>query len=491
MMKVLVVDDDDQMRRAMEVCLAREEYDVVSAINGKSALSLIDNDHFQAIVTDERMPEMGGLALLRALKERGEHPPVIMITAYGTINQAVEAMQNGATDFLMKPFAPEELVRVVKRAIDSGPVDLSIKENKNRVSRPIITNDPMMIRILEICEAVARSDATVLIQGESGTGKELVARLIHSASNRSTQPFIAVNCAALPESLLESELFGHEKGAFTGAQSRKIGKFELAHGGTILLDEISEMDIVLQAKLLRVLQEREIDRVGGRDPVSIDVRVLATTNRNLEGMVNDGRFRPDLFYRLNVIPITIPALRSREGDIRLLVQHFIRKYLGSHVSPITQNVLNALEAYPWPGNVRELQNAVERAAILARGGAITPEHFLLQSQFIQSERESNQQKSQSVFSASPLRSIIEREHINSDAHFDFNIGGQSQVLRTGASNSSVIEIKPGMTVHDMEQQLILATLRATGNNRTQAAKLLGISIRTLRNKLHEYRSDAD
>jgi two-component system response regulator FlrC len=379
----------------------------------------------------------------------------------------------------------------VKRAIDSGPVDLSIKENKNRVSRPIITNDPMMIRILEICEAVARSDATVLIQGESGTGKELVARLIHSASNRSTQPFIAVNCAALPESLLESELFGHEKGAFTGAQSRKIGKFELAHGGTILLDEISEMDIVLQAKLLRVLQEREIDRVGGRDPVSIDVRVLATTNRNLEGMVNDGRFRPDLFYRLNVIPITIPALRSREGDIRLLVQHFIRKYLGSHVSPITQNVLNALEAYPWPGNVRELQNAVERAAILARGGAITPEHFLLQSQFIQSERESNQQKSQSVFSASPLRSIIEREHINSDAHFDFNIGGQSQVLRTGASNSSVIEIKPGMTVHDMEQQLILATLRATGNNRTQAAKLLGISIRTLRNKLHEYRSDAD
>jgi len=487
MMKVLVVDDDDQMRRAMEVCLAREAYEVVSATNGKIALPLIEAGNFNAIVTDERMPEMGGLALLRALKERGEYPPVIIITAYGTIHQAVEAMQNGATDFLMKPFAPEDLVRVVRRAIDNGSVEPVAKEGKNRISRPIITNDPMMIRILEICEAVARSDATVLIQGESGTGKELVARLIHSASNRSPQPFIAVNCAALPESLLESELFGHEKGAFTGAQARKIGKFELAHGGTILLDEISEMDIVLQAKLLRVLQEREVDRVGGKDPVSIDVRVLATTNRNLESMVNDGRFRPDLFYRLNVIPITIPALRNREGDIRLLVQHFIRKYLGSHVTPITQEVLHALESYPWPGNVRELQNAVERAAILARGGAITPEHFLLQSQLLQSGKDTNQAKRQSAFSASPLRSSIEKESVTLSSNSEVNLEGRGSVIRTAASSAKVVEIKAGMTVHEMEQQLILATLNATGNNRTQAAKLLGISIRTLRNKLHEYK----
>ena len=270
-----------------------------------------------------------------------------------------------------------------------------------------------------------------------------------STSPRALGPFVALNCAAIPETLLESELFGHEKGAFTGAQSRKIGKFELAHGGTILLDEISEMELALQAKLLRVLQEREIDRVGGKEPISIDVRVLATTNRNLADYVAEGKFRADLYYRLNVIPLTLPALRERKSDIKLLVEHFMRQYLGEGVPLLTPPVLEALMAHPWPGNIRELQNAVERAAILSQGRAPQETDFLL---------------------GNSLAARVEK----------------TVVADSGSSHGELI-IRSGMTVHEMEKKLIFETLRSTGNNRTQAAELLGISIRTLRNKLNEYR----
>jgi two-component system response regulator FlrC len=412
------------------------------------------------------MPEMGGQELLAAMQKREIGIPFVMITAYGTINQAVEAMQLGAADFITKPFSGDELERVVERVLSPESKAFRAKGKRSAKGRPIVTNDAMMIRVLEVAEAVARSDATVLVQGESGTGKELIARLIHSASPRAQQPFVAVNCAALPDSLLESELFGHEKGAFTGAQNRKIGKFELAHGGTILLDEISEMELGLQAKLLRVLQEREVDRVGGRDPIAIDVRVVATTNRNLEQHVQAGHFRADLYYRLNVIPLTLPPLRQRPGDIKLLASHFMRQYLGDKSPGLPDQILQALQSYGWPGNVRELQNAVERAAILSGGGTPREADFLLSSPGVPATPSSGEGRK-------PLAASIEREVIPA-----------SEV-----PSAEALQIRSGLTVQEMERALILETLRSTNHNRTQAAKLLGISIRTLRNKLHEYRVD--
>ncbi len=453
--RILVAEDDLQMQVAIQASLSRANYDVAVVGDGQAALDYLEHETCDLIISDQRMPAMSGIELLSAVHKRDLGIPVVMITAHGTITQAVEAMQLGAADFITKPFSVEDLVRVVERVLSPDVRAFRGRSGKRRQSRPIISNDPLMIRILEVCEAVARSDATVLIQGESGTGKELIARLIHAASPRANQPFVAVNCAALPQTLLESELFGHEKGAFTGAQSRKLGKFELAHGGTILLDEISEMDLVLQAKLLRVLQEREVDRVGGRDPVSIDVRVLATTNRNLEEAVHRNSFRSDLYYRLNVIPITLPPLRERKGDIGLLARHFMHQTLGDGAPSISSDVLRALEAYRWPGNVRELQNAVERAAILAGGGSPREADFLLSGH------------SDEIIKAPRLVGLTEQIEVSRD--------------ETGLS------IRSGVTVHEMEKALILETLKSTNQNRTEAAKLLGISIRTLRNKLHEYR----
>jgi two-component system response regulator FlrC len=411
-----------------------------------------------------------------------------MVTAYGTVTRAVEAMQAGAADFITKPFNADELLRVVERVIALSQEQkntLAALPQKNSSTKPIITNNPVMIRLLEVAEAVARSDATVLLQGESGTGKELVARFIHSSSLRCQMPFVAVNCAALPDTLLESELFGHEKGSFTGAQQRKLGKFEMAHGGTILLDEISEMALTLQAKLLRVLQEREVDRVGGRDPVSIDVRVIATTNRNLEESVAKGEFRADLFYRLNVIPLTIPPLRARRSDVELLVKHFMRRYLGNQAPLLSQSVLASLVEYNWPGNVRELQNAVERAAILSRGEAPSESDFLLENNRI--ERNYTAASHSLEERAAPqLSRLIEKSH--SDNQIEAATPERNESFNKTEALIQPRVIRSGLTVAEMEKILILETLKSTSYNRSQAAKLLGISIRTLRNKLHEYRA---
>lgn len=471
--RILIADDDTQMQIALVASLERAGYHVTAVSDGRSALERAEHEAFDLIITDQCMPEMTGQELMQGLSRLEIQVPVVMITAYGTVTQAVEAMQAGAADFIAKPFSVEELLRIVERCLSTDTQVFRTEEKKKGASgRPIITRDPVMIRVLEVAEAVARSEATVLIQGESGTGKELIARLLHSASPRAQQPFVAVNCAALPENLLESELFGHEKGAFTGAQQRKIGKFELAHGGTILLDEISEMDLLLQAKLLRVLQEREVDRVGGREPIAIDVRVVATTNRNLESCVAEGKFRADLYYRLNVIPVTVPPLRQRRGDVPLLVQHFMHKYLGDDAPSLSAEATAALEAHPWPGNIRELQNAVERAAILSRGQAPRTADFMLgataglevtsQGGRIVTNAQSDAETVPSVVAVSPGIQLAPREE------------------------DSTLRIRSGMSVAEVERSLIFETLKATHHNRTQAAKLLGISIRTLRNKLHEY-----
>ncbi len=466
--RILVADDDPQMQLAIKSTLARAGYDVVVAPDGRQALDHLEQDTFDLVISDQRMPEMTGQELLAAMQQREMSTPCVMITAHGTINQAVEAMQLGAADFITKPFAAQDLERVVERVLSPDNKEFRAKAKKSRKGRPIITNHPLMIRVLEVAEAVAKSDATVLLQGESGTGKELVARLVHQASPRAGQPFVAVNCAALPATLLESELFGHEKGAFTGAQNRKIGKFELAHGGTILLDEISEMDIALQAKLLRVLQEREVDRVGGSSPIQIDVRVVATTNRNLEEAVRAGQFRADLYYRLNVIPLMLPPLRERRSDVKLLAEHFMRQVLGEDVPKLSPDVLSALERYSWPGNVRELQNAVERAGILSRGAEPQERDFLLSAGAAQ---------------AAPAAVVMETMPMPLSSEIE-TLPAASMPADEG------LRIKSGMTVESMEKTLIIETLKATNHNRSQAAKLLGISIRTLRNKLNDYKMDA-
>jgi DNA-binding NtrC family response regulator len=450
---ILVVDDEPDMREALSAALRREGLCISTAANGIEALEKVQEQAFDLVITDVRMPRMGGLALLQELKRTFPALPVIMMTGYGRIEDAVEAMKAGAFDYLLKPFSLEDLKAVVTKALAPSPTsaraavefarheDQGYLETGGNLERPIVTTDPRLLQVLELAREAASSRATVLIQGESGTGKEVLARYIHSNSPRSTQPFVAVNCAAIPEGLLESELFGHEKGAFTGAITKQIGKFEWAHRGTILLDEISEMPLPLQAKLLRVLQEHEIERVGARKPVPVDLRIIATTNRRLKDHTAAGKFREDLYYRLNVIPLNIPPLRERKGDIPLLIEHFIHKHGrgGNQPQPrMSQDTIQHFLQYDWPGNIRELENMVERWLVLYQGGFLTASHLFLNE----------------GAAALPPASLG----------------------------------KPSMSVREMERALIMETLQAMNGNRTQAAKVLGISLRTLRNKLREYQT---
>lgn len=441
---VLVVDDEPSMRLALTESLRRNGYAVVQATNGQEAIDRIATSKPWLVLTDLKMPRSGGLDVVKEVKRRCPSTHVVVMTAYGTVETAVEAMKCGAIDYLLKPFATEHLEQVLIQleAESNGGPDVSAVLTS---SRPMLGEDPAMAKVLALAEGVAMSQATVLVQGESGTGKELLARFIHSRSPRGHRPFIAVNCAALPDGLLESELFGHERGAFTGALVRKIGKFEMAHNGTILLDEISEMNLGLQAKLLRVLQEREVDRIGGREPVQVNIRVLATTNRSLRQEVEQGRFREDLYYRLNVFPITLPPLRERPSDIPVLARHFVRATAarnGLAVPPLSDAALAVLLRRQWKGNVRELENAVERAVLLAGGEGIEPQHVTME---------------EPVMAGSP------------------SVPSNTTAPSTAGS------------LWEMERDLIMQTLDRVKGNRTHAAKALGISIRTLRNKLREYR----
>jgi DNA-binding NtrC family response regulator len=439
--ELLVVDDEPQMLIAINETLRRSGYSITTAGSGMEALRRLKEKYYQLVITDMRMPEVSGLDLLRKVKTLTPHTPVILLTAYGTIQNAVDAMREGAYDYLLKPFSSESLENIVRRALDSAP-----KRNE-KSSHAIITQDPKFSRTLEQASQAAVSTATVLIESESGTGKELLARMIHLKSPRSSGPFIAVNCAALPENLLESELFGFEKGAFTGANVSKPGKFELANKGTLLLDEIGEMAPILQAKLLRVLQEKEVDRIGGKDPVEIDVRVIATTNRDLQTLVRNEEFREDLYYRLNVVRLTIPPLCDRHGDIPLLADFFCKRYgksLGRQGIGISAEAMDSLLRHDWPGNVRELENKILRAVTLCVGSVIGPEDLF--------------------FSEAPHSAPVEIAN----------------------SRQPELGFTAGVTMREMERQLICRTLEDMGGNRTRAAKCLGISLRTLRNKLNEF-----
>lgn len=376
--RILVVDDDPSMRTALMESVRRLGYDVQGAVDGADALERVGRFRPWLVLTDLKMPRMTGLELIKELKARAPQAAIVLMTAYGTVETAVEAMKHGASEYLLKPFSMDLLERVITNLKEGRETEGGVVPSLGTAdNRAILTQDPGMARLLSTLEGVAASQATVLINGESGTGKELLARFIHSRSPRAHRPFIAVNCAALPDGLLESELFGHERGAFTGALIRKIGKFEMAHTGTLLLDEIGEMTMGLQAKLLRVLQEREVDRVGGRDPVPVNIRVIATTNRTLYREVEQNRFREDLYYRLNVFPVTLPPLRERLADIPMLARHFAAAAASRNGLPLpalSEAALAHLQRLPWKGNIRELENVMERAVLLAGHGVILPEH---------------------------------------------------------------------------------------------------------------------
>lgn len=431
---VLVVEDDASLREALCDTLELAGYTVQSAADGNSALKMVEEQSISMVVSDVHMQPVDGNVLLQKLKERAPGLPVVLMTAYGSVDKAVEAMRQGADDYLVKPFDAEVLVNMVSRYVGNA-----------EPSADIVAEDPRSIEIVALAERVAASDATVIISGESGTGKEVFARHIHRCSKRCDKPFVAINCAAIPENMLEAVLFGYEKGAFTGAYQASAGKFEQAQGGTLLLDEVSEMDMSLQAKLLRVLQEREVERLGGKKTISLDVRIIATTNRNLRDEVTSGRFREDLFYRISVFPIHVLPLRYRPNDIIPLAKFIIsRHWNGSGAIPkLTDRAINKLLSHAWPGNVRELDNVIQRSLILMAGSDIDVVNIDFESEPTQ------------LFS-----------------------------FQASESAGSTTPLTDGVKV--MEKNIILEAIRECENRRDVAEKL-GISPRTLRYKLSKLR----
>lgn len=452
--KLLLVEDDASLREALEDTLAIAGYQFVSAGNGEQALVQLEQHSVDMVISDINMPGMDGYELQQRLRHQYPYLPVLLMTAYGDISKAVEAMRNGAVDYLLKPFEPAALLTIVDRYL-SGRLPVTEQEEP-------VAEDPSSKRLFQLARRVAGSDSTVLICGESGTGKEVMARYIHQHSVRADKPFIAINCAAIPENMLEATLFGYEKGAFTGAYTAMPGKFEQANGGTILLDEISEMALELQAKILRVLQEREVERLGGRKTLQLDVRVLATTNRDLAEYVSEGKFREDLYYRLNVFPLEWMPLRERPLDIKPLAERLLA--LHSRKQGRAKVILSAaavaeLSAHKWPGNVRELDNCIQRALILQPGSVIEADDICLDM---------------SQFSRSPR--ISDTVQVGGDADDEPLLGAALE------SNSAL-----GADMMQHEFQLILEALKSTRGSRKEAAEKLGISPRTLRYKLARMR----
>ncbi|MDH4128718.1 MAG: sigma-54 dependent transcriptional regulator [Spirochaetota bacterium] len=442
---ILVVDDEKNIREGLKKSLELDGFNAQIASDGEEALTIFENETIDLIITDLKMPNMSGEKLLKKIIQLSNSVPVIILTGHGTVENAVDTMREGAYDFLTKPVNLKKLTLIIKRALANKQLEIENRELHKQLDEKygfsnIIGNSLQIQKVFDVVKQVAPSNANILITGENGTGKELIANAIHRLSNRHNCPLIKVHCAALSENLLESELFGHEKGSFTGAISQKKGRFELADCGTIFLDEIGEISPLLQVKLLRVLQEREFERVGGEKTIKVNVRLIAATNKNLLNEVEKGNFREDLYFRLNVISIHIPSLRERKSDIPLLVDAFIKEFGKTNNKDnltITSKALSYLENYNWPGNIRELRNIIESAVVMSRGNSITED--LLPNSI------------------------------------------------TGSKGNNIINVESGMSLEDIEKNAIISTLAMTKGNKTQAAKILKIGRKTLHRKLEEYK----
>lgn len=446
--KILVVDDDEGMRFFLGEALRKKDYEVDFATSAEQALTKVRKDYYSLIIMDVRLPGMSGIEAIKKLKELNPTAPIIVMTAYASDELAIQAVQEGAYDFFVKPIKLEEFLIILRRALEKRRLQLEVAQLEETLLKRyefeniVGTSGPVQ-EVFALIKKVASTDSSVIIYGESGTGKELIAQAIHTHSLRKDKPFVKLNCVAIPEGLLESELFGHEKGSFTGAISQKAGKFELANGGTIFLDEIGDMTLATQAKILRVLQEREFERVGGTKTIKVDVRIIAATNKNLQKAVEEKTFREDLFFRLNVVPIYLPPLRERKADIPLLVEHFLKEARTKVKKPllgISQDALELLMEYPWPGNVRELENCIERAAVIVEGDLITKDCL-------------------------PLYVTTQEG---------------PRPVATGADNSL------DGTLATMERKLILEALEKAGGVQVKAAKLLGITERSLWHRVKKY-----
>ncbi len=439
MHKILVVDDEQKIRHILQIMLEQNGYKVDQAANGEEALKLLQNYHYAMVITDLKMPVMDGMQLLKEIKRIDPDYPVVVLTAYGSIESAVEAIQQGALDFITKPFEEEKILITIQRSIRFSELVEEKRIHRQELSEffdfeNIVAESQQMLQILKQAAMVSKSPSTtVLLLGESGTGKELIARAVHYNSSRSTKKFVAINCAAIPPNLIESELFGHEKGAFTGADKKKLGKFEVAHEGTIFLDEVGDLPLDAQAKLLRFLQEKEFERVGGTESIKADVRVIGATNKDLQALAEQSRFREDLFYRINVFPLRLPPLRERRKDIIPLAHFFLSRFaqsMGKANPHITDEAKKILFRYPWHGNIRELQNAIERAVILSADSPVGPEHL----RFLTLNGEG-------------------RPHT-----------GEPFALPDG-----------GLDLEELELDLVKQSLEMANDNQTEAAKLLGLT----------------
>ena len=444
--RVLIADDEKNMRWVLSQALEAEGYEVFEAADGKEALTAVAEHEPEIVILDHKMPAPDGMEVLRRLRSKGHRFPVIMLTAHGNVQTAVEAMKAGANEYLTKPFDLDELKLSIEKALKVEALAAEVDRLREELERDwdvegIVAVDPAMLELLSTVEKVAPTGATVMVYGESGTGKELVARALHRLSPRASKPFISISAGALPETLLESELFGYEKGAFTGAMTAKPGRFEMANGGTLFLDEIGDISAAVQVKLLRVLQERTFERLGGTRSIEVDVRVVAATNRDLQQLIADGSFREDLFYRLNVVPLTIPPLRKRPADIPALVAHFLDKF-GAGSRTISSQAMEALVAYQWPGNVRELENTVERITILSHG------------------------------------EVIEADDLPAEVRAGVGI--------VDAGSRCFVLPEAGIDLEETELDLIRQALERAGASTPKAAKLLGLTTKTLEARMERY-----
>jgi two-component system response regulator PilR (NtrC family) len=453
--RILVVDDELSMRRFLEVLLSREGYKVSCAENGKTAISMINKKHFDLLLCDIRLGDISGLDVLRAAKKQSQHTVVIMISAYASAETAVEAMNEGAYDYVPKPFNNEEIKQTIKNALDLKTIEhekeiIDSELKKTLHFGKIVGSSPRMLHIYDMVKQVAKTKTNILISGESGTGKELIAHAIHEQSDRRDKPFVVINCGGIPEALMESELLGHKKGSFTGAIQDKKGLFKIADKGSVFLDEIGEFSLPMQVKLLRVIQEKVFKEVGGTEDISVDIRIISATNKNLEKEVIAGNFREDLFYRLNVIEIKMPPLRERKGDLRALVQHFLEKYskeMGKEITKISSYAIDLLEKYDFPGNVRELENLLERSAALSNTNIILPDSLAL--------------------------SIHKRRWVEGikDKRFDLD------KVQNGVCMETILE--------EIEKAYIEKALDCKNGNKNKAAELLGLSLRSLRYRIEK------